>query len=153
MVFFNLKNKLNFKIYKNININKFNNILLFGRATKRTHKIHFSINVSILQGRNIQHCIAGASECLNMLHSRSQAGGSRALKIDIKKAFDSMKWSFLDDRFGFDDRFCRWVNSILESTQISILLNGLAKGYFRCEHGVRHGILYLHYCFTLVMTF
>lgn len=94
-----------------------------------------------IQGRNIQHCIAGAFECVNILSSRTQFGNF-AMKIDIKKAFDTMRWNFLLtvlQLFGFCPTFCLWIRTILESSRISILLNGSPKGYFRCERGVRQG--------------
>ena len=63
-----------------------------------------------------------------------------AIKIDIKKAFDSMSWPFIMEvlsAFGFHKTFCDWIMAIFQSARISILLPGGAKGYFPCSRGVR----------------
>ena len=65
-----------------------------------------------------------------------------ALKIDVHKAFDSMSLDFLMEVmkfFGFSTHFCSWILTILHSARISIALNGLSRGYFKCERGVRQG--------------
>lgn len=54
------------------------------------------------------------SEAVNLLQNRS-FGGNIALKIDIKKAFDTMDWDFpihVLHPFGFNDTFCNWVKVI-----------------------------------------
>ena len=64
------------------------------------------------------------------------------LKIDIRKAFDSIDWDFLIvvlHNFGFSNKFCSWIQAIFNSARISILLNGSLKGYFSCSRGVRQG--------------
>lgn len=94
-----------------------------------------------IKGRQISDCIGVASEAVNLLEKRS-FGGNIALKIDIKKAFDTMDWSFLLKvlhQFGFDPIFCNWVKVILESTKLSISVNGKSVGYFSCKRGVRQG--------------
>lgn len=62
-----------------------------------------------------------------------------ALKFDIRKNFDTMRWGFLLlilKSFCFCDKFCDWIRSILESARISILFNGSPKGYFSCDRDV-----------------
>lgn len=68
-----------------------------------------------IRGRHISDCICITSETINML-DRKIFGGNLALKIDIKKAFDTMDWDFLLTvlhRFGFHDKFYNWVSVIL----------------------------------------
>lgn len=51
-----------------------------------------------------------------------------------------MDWSFLLkvlNQFGFDLIFCNWVKVILESSKLSICVNGKSVGYFSCKRGVR----------------
>ena len=53
-----------------------------------------------------------------------------AMKVDIRKAFDSMDWDFVMcilHHFGFSDKFCGWILSIFRSARISILINGCPK--------------------------
>lgn len=81
------------------------------------------------------------SEAINLLDKRS-FGGNVALKIDIRKVFDSLDWNFLIKvllAFGFDSKFCKLVETILFSSKLSISVNGKATGYFSCMRGVRQG--------------
>lgn len=95
-----------------------------------------------IQGRQIGNCIAGASECFNDLRSSTARGGHLAMKIDIRKAFDSIKWPFFIEVlkcFGFSETFKDWIASILKSAKISVLFDGSPKGYFSCTLGVGQG--------------
>ncbi|MCH89860.1 RNA-directed DNA polymerase (Reverse transcriptase), partial [Trifolium medium] len=61
-----------------------------------------------IHDRHISDCVIVASEAINVLHKK-RFGGNIALKIDIKKAFDSLDWSFLLTvlhHFGFNSAFC-----------------------------------------------
>jgi len=65
-----------------------------------------------------------------------------AMKIDVRKAFDTINWRFLIhvlQCFGFDPLFCEWILIILHSAKISININGRAVGFFNCTRGVRQG--------------
>jgi hypothetical protein len=82
-----------------------------------------------------------ASEAANLLHNKS-FGGNLALKIDIRKAFDTLEWSFLLKvlkSFGFNEVFCNWIHTILQSAFLSVSINGKSHGYFNCTRGVRQG--------------
>jgi ribonuclease HI len=94
-----------------------------------------------IHGRNIKDCLCLASEAANLLHSKS-FGGNLALQIDVTKAFDTLDWKFLLKvlrSFGFCDKFCNWIESILNSATLSISINGKMHGYFNCKRGVRQG--------------
>lgn len=94
-----------------------------------------------VQGRKISDCICTASEAINLLNKKS-FGGNIALKIDIKKAFDTIDWNFLLKvlhTFGFEPKFTKWIAVILQSAKLSIAVNGNAAGFFSCSRGVRQG--------------
>ena len=40
---------------------------------------------------------------------------------------------------GFDVSFITWVMSSLTSVTFSVLINGVASGFFRSGHGIRQG--------------
>lgn len=64
------------------------------------------------------------------------------LKFDIKKAFDTIDWSFLLNvlkAFGFGDQFCSWIEVILKSAKVSFFVNGKPVGFLSCKRGVRQG--------------
>jgi ribonuclease HI len=94
-----------------------------------------------IKDRHIYECIGIASEAINLLDKKS-FGGNMAMKIDIKKAFDTLDWGFLLrvlKSFGFNSVFCDWISTILQSAKLSFLVNGKAVGFFNCSRGVRQG--------------
>ncbi|GKA24065.1 kinase-like domain, beta-lactamase/transpeptidase-like protein [Tanacetum coccineum] len=55
---------------------------------------------------------------------------------------NSLNWRFLIDimkRMGFGDKWCKWVDSCLRSSTMSILVNGSPTEEFCLEKGVRQG--------------
>ncbi|XP_057812491.1 uncharacterized protein LOC131026578 [Salvia miltiorrhiza] len=94
-----------------------------------------------ISGRSIQECILMASECVNCMEHSVQ-GKNMALKVDIRKAFDTLSWDFVEvvlDSFGFPQMFRHWIRVIFQSARISILFNGEQHGFFGCSRGVRQG--------------
>ena len=94
-----------------------------------------------VRDRNISDYVIIASEVINML-PKKRFGGNAAVKVDIRKAFDTMDWNFLLlvlSSFGFHTVFCNWIRTILHSACLSILVNGSIVGFFPCKRGVRQG--------------
>lgn len=64
------------------------------------------------------------------------------IKIDLKKAYDRLEWSFVDKvlkLWGFSIEF-RWlIRSCLRSVNFSLLLNGSVCGSFKPEREIREG--------------
>jgi len=59
-----------------------------------------------------------------------------ALKIDVRKAFDTLDWNFLFyalEAFGFNQIFCQWIKVLLHSAKLSFVVNGMAAGFFACK--------------------
>ncbi|XP_057791061.1 uncharacterized protein LOC131008185 [Salvia miltiorrhiza] len=94
-----------------------------------------------VSGRSIHDCIMLGSEGVNCL-KRSHGGINMACKIDIRKAFDTLRWDFLLKVLrvgGYSETFIRWIDIILRSARLSILYNNNLCGYFQCSRGVRQG--------------
>ncbi|GJY88535.1 RNA-directed DNA polymerase, eukaryota [Tanacetum coccineum] len=56
-------------------------------------------------------------------------------KVDFEKAYDSVRWDFLDDvlgKFGFGDKWRKWIRCCLYSSKGFIIINGrrLKNSYF-----------------------
>lgn len=63
-------------------------------------------------------------------------------KVDFEKAYDSVRWEFLFymlRRFNFSEKWIMWVRGCLESTFVSVLVNGSPTSEFRMEKGIRQG--------------
>jgi len=91
--------------------------------------------------RNIYGCVILASEVINLLLTK-QFGGNVAVKVDIRKAFDTMDWNFLLlvlKMFSFHSVFCDWIRDILHFAHLSVMVNGNIVGFFPCKRGVCQG--------------
>ncbi|KAF1892117.1 hypothetical protein Lal_00036473 [Lupinus albus] len=87
-----------------------------------------------LKDRHIHDCICLASEAANLLDHKT-FGENLGIKLDIKKAFNTIDWIFLQDTltcFGFNSKFV-----ILHSAKLSINVNGESVGFFHCLWGLR----------------
>ena len=74
--------------------------------------------------------------------------------IDIQKTFDSVDHSFLIstlERYGFGNRFVKWVNILLKNQKSCIINGGNITKYFKLEKGARQGDPIPAYLFILVL--
>ncbi|KAL0405942.1 UNVERIFIED_CONTAM: hypothetical protein Slati_3908100 [Sesamum latifolium] len=57
-----------------------------------------------------------------------------ALKVDLRKAYDTVEWDFLSSTlmlFGFLAQFISWIEECVTTPSFSVCLNGSPHGYFR----------------------
>ncbi|KAL0433555.1 UNVERIFIED_CONTAM: hypothetical protein Slati_2689800 [Sesamum latifolium] len=69
---------------------------------------------------------------------------SCSLKVDLRKAFDSMEWDFLEASlrlFKFPSRFRSWIMECISMVSYFIYLNGGVHGYFQGARGLRQEAL------------
>ncbi|KAL2225193.1 UNVERIFIED_CONTAM: hypothetical protein Sindi_3049600 [Sesamum indicum] len=77
-----------------------------------------------------------------------------ALKVDIRKAYDTVEWDFLLailQLFGFPQTFTKWIEECVTTASFSIGLNGNPHGFFAGARGLRQGDPLSPNLFVLVM--
>nr|GEW59217.1 RNA-directed DNA polymerase, eukaryota [Tanacetum cinerariifolium] len=75
-------------------------------------------------------------------------------KVDFKKAFDSVRWDYLDDvlmSFGFGIKWRSWIFGCLDSSMGSVLVYGSPTPEFHFYKGLKQGDLISSFLFILVM--
>ncbi|RVX07512.1 hypothetical protein CK203_025217 [Vitis vinifera] len=84
---------------------------------------------AFVQGRQILDAVLIANEIVDERRRSGEEGV--VFKIDFEKAYDHVKWDFLDhvlEKKGFSPRWRKWMSGCLSSVSYAILVNGSAKG-------------------------
>nr|GEY35984.1 RNA-directed DNA polymerase, eukaryota, reverse transcriptase zinc-binding domain protein [Tanacetum cinerariifolium] len=79
---------------------------------------------------------------------------SLIFKVDFEKAYDSVRWDFLDDvlkKFGFGNKWCAWIQSCLRSLRGSSIINGSPTEEFQLFKGLKQGDPLSPFLFILIM--
>nr|GEX26678.1 RNA-directed DNA polymerase, eukaryota [Tanacetum cinerariifolium] len=75
-------------------------------------------------------------------------------KVDFAKAYDSIRWDFLDDvliSFGFGSKWRSWIRGSLSSGKASILVNGSPTPEFHFHRGLKQRDPLAPFLFLLIM--
>ncbi|KAE8691145.1 hypothetical protein F3Y22_tig00110893pilonHSYRG01320 [Hibiscus syriacus] len=109
---------------------------------------------SFVAGRSITENIIINQEVIHSMRQLKTKQGWMAIKMDLEKAFDSLRWEFIQDSLteaGFPPCTIRLIMHCITSTSMQIQWNGENSSAFQPERGIRQGNPLSPYLFVLAM--
>jgi hypothetical protein len=113
--------------------------ILASRLAQALQDIVSPMQNAFLGGRNMSDNINLVQELLRQ-YGRKSTSPRCLLKVDFKKAFDSVQWEFLERLFRYLDfpaKFLLLVMQCVSSASYSVAVNGDIHGFFSGNSGVR----------------
>ena len=120
---------VSFKIFTKVATNRLSNV---------AHKIIRPTQTTFLPGRNIMEGAVILHETIHELHSIKQ--DEVIFKIDFEKAYDKVKWSFVQQTLRMKDfsiKWCRRVEQLTQWGNVNIKANNQLGPYFQTKEGLR----------------
>nr|XP_025611773.1 uncharacterized protein LOC112705129 [Arachis hypogaea] len=95
---------------------------------------------AFVKGRKIHDGALIACETVQWLKTYRKKAA--IIKLDFQKAYDRVRWSFVDvvlQKMGFGQRWRSWVKECVSTATMSVLVNGSPSKPFKMERGLRQG--------------
>ncbi|XP_074306260.1 uncharacterized protein LOC141641499 [Silene latifolia] len=110
---------------------------------------------AFIQGRDIVDNILICHDLVR-LYKRRTCSPRSIMKIDLKKAYDSVEWNFIDQMLhalNFPKRMITWIMTCVTTPSYTIALNGSSFGFFPGKRGIRQGDPLSPLLFTICMDY
>lgn len=90
-----------------------------------------------------RYIVDGAVMLHEVVHElRTKKKKGVILKIDFEKAYDSVRWDFIEEiliRKGFESKLRGWIMSTIRGGKVCVNINGENSPYFMTHRGLRQG--------------
>ncbi|XP_074310232.1 uncharacterized protein LOC141646020 [Silene latifolia] len=108
-----------------------------------------------VQGRNIVENVLICQDLVR-LYNRKAASPRCLIKIDLRKDYDTVEWTFLHQMLQalkFPNKFIKLIMTCVSSPSYSLNVNGNTFGFFHGNRGLRQGDPLSLLLFTLCMEY
>ncbi|GKV29684.1 hypothetical protein SLEP1_g38589 [Rubroshorea leprosula] len=125
--------------------------LLANRLRKVLSKVIGEQQMAFIEGRQLVEGAVIANEILDEVKKKKKKGF--LFKVDFEKAYDKVSWDFIDYmmmRMGFCATWREWIQECLNSSSVSILINGSPTNQFPVNKGIRQGDPLSPFLFVIV---
>jgi hypothetical protein len=122
---------VSFKIFTKVGTN---------RISEVAHTVVRLALTAFILGHHILEEVVVLHETIHELHRKKMNGA--LLKIDFEKAYDKVKWDFLQQTLkmkDFDPKWCKWTQEFISRGSVGIKVIEDIGHYFQTRKGLRQG--------------
>ncbi|KAG7578379.1 Reverse transcriptase domain [Arabidopsis thaliana x Arabidopsis arenosa] len=108
---------------------------------------------AFMPGRSLSENVLLASEIVQG-YNRKNISQRAMLKVDLRKAFDSVRWDFVLATLKglkIPETYIGWIKECVCTPSFSVSINGKSEGFFKSKRGLRQGDPLSPYLFVLAM--